>query len=182
MLNHAKLASLLAAEMDAALRRVIDPEDLLQEAYVAAFQTICGCHFDKPAAFHAWLEAIVRNRLMETRRFLHRDKRNIARRHTAHHPDNTSYADMLDCLSGSVLTPSRLLAKEEACAALISSLARLPEDQRRALRMRFFENRPAPEVAAALGKSENAVYVLCHRALKELGRLMGSITQYLSKP
>jgi RNA polymerase sigma-70 factor, ECF subfamily len=94
---------------------------------------------------------------------------------------NTSYADLLDRLGGSGLTPSRIMAKDEACAALISSLARLPDDQRRALQMRFFEGSPVPEVAAALGKSENAVCVLCHRALKELGRLMGSITLYMSK-
>jgi RNA polymerase sigma-70 factor, ECF subfamily len=181
VLNHARLASFVAAEMDANLRRAIDPEDVLQEAYVAAFQSIGECRFDSPAAFHVWLETIVRNRLREMGRYFRRDKRDIARRHTPPRLANTSYADLLGRLSGTGLTPSRIMAKDEACAAVISSLARLSDDQRRALQMRFFEGSSVPEVAAALGKSENAVCVLCHRALKELGRLMGSITLYMSK-
>jgi RNA polymerase sigma-70 factor, ECF subfamily len=181
VLYHAKLTSVVAGEMEAALHRVLDSEDVLQEAYVVAFRTIRSCRFDTPAAFYTWLETIVRNRLKEMRRYHRRDKRDIARQMASPRQANTSYANMLDRLGGSVFTPSRILAKDEACAALISSLARLTDDQRRALQMRFFEGRAVSEVAAVLGKSENAVCVLCHRALKELAHLMGSITLYMSK-
>lgn len=46
----------------------IDPEDILQDAYVAAFRTVAGCRFDGPRAFHAWLERIVLNRLADESR------------------------------------------------------------------------------------------------------------------
>jgi RNA polymerase sigma-70 factor (ECF subfamily) len=72
------------------------------------------------------------------------------------------------------------MAQDEAIAALLSSLARLTDDQREVIRLRFLEGRPVAEIAGRLDKTEAAIHMLSHRGLKALEELMGSITQYLS--
>ena len=62
----------------------------------------------------------------------------------------------------------------------MSSLARLPEEQREVLRLRFLRDVPFEEIAAGLGKSVDATYMICHRGLKTLRGLLVSITQYLT--
>ena len=56
----------------------------------------------------------------------------------------------------------------ERAAAVQRLIAELPSDQQRVIRMRFAEERPIREVAAALGRSEGAVKQLQFRALETL--------------
>jgi RNA polymerase sigma-70 factor, ECF subfamily len=50
------------------------------------------------------------------------------------------------------------------------AVSRLPVDRRRAVVLRFVEEMSTAEIAGVLGKSEGAVRVLIHRALRSLGR------------
>jgi len=50
------------------------------------------------------------------------------------------------------------------------AVARLPEDRRRAVILRFVDEMSTAEIAAALGRSEGAVRVLLHRALRAIAR------------
>jgi RNA polymerase sigma-70 factor (ECF subfamily) len=178
---HAVLHRTVETAMGASLRRHFDPDDVLQQAYVAAFKSIAGCSFDGPGGFYKWLERAALNQLKDARRALKRQKRDVARDLTRRVTATTSYPGLLDRVAAPDSTPSRRLAKADAAAAVISCLARLTEDQRNVIRLRFLEGQSVPEVAAALGKSEPAVHMLCHRALKELRRLMVSITRYFTR-
>ena len=136
--------------------------------------------FDSPAGFYKWLETIAFNRLRDQQRALHRQKRDIAR-DAADRPDpSTSYPDLLNRVSAGQGTPSRHVAKDEATAAVMSSLARLTDEQRAVVRLRFLEGRSVAEIAAELGKTEDAVHKLSFRGLKNLRRILVSITRYLS--
>ena len=61
-------------------------------------------------------------------------------------------------------------AMHEAGAAAWQAVARLPEDRRRAVTLRFVDEMSTAEIAAALGRSEGAVRVLLHRALRAVAR------------
>ena len=50
------------------------------------------------------------------------------------------------------------------------AVARLPADRRRAIVLRFVEEMSTAEIAGVLGKSEGAVRVLIHRALRTVAR------------
>lgn len=177
---HGALHGTVERGIDPALRPYADPDDVLQEAYVTAFKRIGSCTFDGPGAFYKWIETVALNQVKSQQRALRRQKRDVARR-VAHQPKTTtSYPDLIHRLTSPDSTPSRRVAKEEATAAVMASLARLTDDQRAVIRMRILEDRPAAEVAAALGKTEAAVHMLCHRGLKELRRLLVSITRYLT--
>lgn len=176
---HGALNETLRGRMEAALRRVLDPDDVLQEAYTAAFQTVGRSRFDGPASFYRWLQTIVLNKLKDHERALRSGKRDVTR--LASDDARTSYPELIQRVSAPGSTPSQHLAKGEAVAIVISSLARLTDDQREVVRLRFLEDKPVAEVAARMGRTEAAVHMLCHRALKALRELMGSITQYLSR-
>ncbi len=65
---------------------------------------------------------------------------------------------------------------DELRAALAHELARLGDDQRRALQLRIVEERPYPEVARVLGVSEPTARARVSRGLRTLGRLLKLVT------
>ncbi len=60
------------------------------------------------------------------------------------------------------------LADELNLKRLTDAINRLPDEQRRALLLRFVEELPHAEVARALGRTENSARVLIHRTLATL--------------
>ena len=54
--------------------------------------------------------------------------------------------------------------------AALGAIARLPGDRRRALILRFVDEMSTAEIAGVLGRSEGAVRVLIHRALRSVAR------------
>lgn len=169
---HGPLCAAVARNLDPSLHRHVDPEDVLQQAYVTAFKSIGACSFDCSAAFYRWLEAVALRRLQNIERDLHRDKRDIARNLSAAPPARTGYHAFIDQLSAQLTSPSMKLAKREAAAAVISSLARLTDEQRSVVTMRFLEGRSPADIAEALGKTEDAVYAMCHRGLTALREIL----------
>ena len=61
-------------------------------------------------------------------------------------------------------------AAREAGSAAWQAVARLPEDRRRAVILRFVDEMSTTEIAAVLGRSEGAVRVLLHRALRSVAQ------------
>ena len=179
---HPQLRTALDGLMDRGVRSFVDPDDVLQEAYASAYQTIARCRFDGPGGFYKWLERIALNKLKDQQRAAGRQKRDRAREIRDSAETGASYPDLVYRLASPDSTPSRQIARGEAVAAVVSSVARLTEDQRRVVRLRFLEGRSVAEVAAHLGKTESAVHMLCHRGLKSLRGLMVSISQYLTRP
>ena len=178
---HEPLRVAVGRALDGAAARRVDPDDVLQDAYVAAFQAVDRCTFDGPAAFYKWLETVALNQLKDQLRALGRQKRDIARE--AREPENgrTTYPELAARLVAADSTPSHRVARGEAVAAVVSSLARLTGDQRDVVRLRFLEGQSVAEVAAFLGKSEPAIHMLCHRGLKALRTLMVSMSGFLTR-
>lgn len=63
-------------------------------------------------------------------------------------------------------------ARAEAATAW-AAVGRLPGDRRRAVVLRFVEEMSTAEIAGVLGRSEGAVRVLIHRALRSVARDLG---------
>jgi RNA polymerase sigma-70 factor, ECF subfamily len=71
-----------------------------------------------------------------------------------------------------MLSPEEQVVQWERARYLRELLDALPEDQRRALRLRYFESRNVAEIADAIGRNENATKQLLHRAMENLRRRM----------
>jgi len=113
---------------------------------------------DGASTFRVWLFQIARNTIANLRRGRRR-RPEVALEAAA------LVADPLD-LEGGVAT------RDEASAAW-TAVGRLPADRRRALVLRFVEEMSTAEIAGILGRSEGAVRVLIHRALRTVARDLG---------
>jgi RNA polymerase sigma-70 factor (ECF subfamily) len=70
--------------------------------------------------------------------------------------------------------PARLVGDADEARRLRAALSHLSEDRRQVVVLRFVDGLTAREIGAVLDRSEGAVRVLQHRALKELaGHLDG---------
>lgn len=75
-------------------------------------------------------------------------------------------------MTGPVDIEAEVGERYEAGAAW-AAVARLPEERRRALILRFVEEMSTAEIAGILGRSEGAVRVLIHRGLRAVARDLG---------
>jgi len=142
-----------------------DAEDATERTFVSAL--IALPRFEERArpedgtgasTFRIWLFRIARNVVANRRR----DRRR--------HPVAT--LDALAGLADGVDVEARVSQRVEADAAW-SAVARLPSDRRRAVILRFVDELSTAEIAEILGRSEGAVRVLIHRALRSVARDLG---------
>jgi RNA polymerase sigma-70 factor (ECF subfamily) len=109
------------------------------------------------STFRVWLVQIARNEIAGERR--------RARRRPVEPIGETVVVDPLDVESAAV-------RRDEARAAW-SAVGRLPGERRQAMVLRFVDELSTAEIAGVLGRSEGAVRVLIHRALKSVARDLG---------
>jgi len=175
------LRSIIAGMMDGILSKAkLEPEDIIQEVYAAAWPKIPEAEFDNSAAFVGWLKTIAKHKIIDLRRNLLADKNDVRCEFSDTGNEGSSYLGLVANLPSPQSAPSRGVARHEALAILTGRIWRLPEDHRRVIQWRYIQGLPVAEVAERLGRSESAVHMLCHRALKKLKELMGSPSQYLS--
>jgi RNA polymerase sigma-70 factor (ECF subfamily) len=143
-----------------------EAEDVTERTFLAALTNLA--RFDERArpadgegasTFRVWLFQIARNTVANHRRGRRR------------HPESSLAAaaalpDSTDIEAGA--------ASREDAAAAWRAVARLPADRRRAIVLRFVEEMSTAEIAGILGKTEGAVRVLIHRALRSVARDLGT--------
>jgi RNA polymerase sigma-70 factor (ECF subfamily) len=144
------------------LRDHHEAEDATERTFLAALTNL-GTFEERarPAdgegasTFRVWLFQIARNAVAERRR-------RLRRRPEAPLEAAASVAAAVDI--------ERDAAQKDDVAAALSAVGRLPDDRRRALILRFVDEMSTAEIAGVLGRSEGAVRVLIHRALRSVAR------------
>ncbi len=104
------------------------------------------------STFRVWLFQIARNEVA-------RHRRSLRRRPQAPLEAAATVYDTGD-------DPADAAARRDAAAAALAAMRRLPADRRRALVLRFVDEMSTAEIAGVIGRSEGAVRVLIHRALR----------------
>lgn len=142
----------------AMLRDAAEAEDALQDAYLAAYQSLAG--FRGEASLATWLSRVVANQcLARLRRQARRD--NILPMVPLGDPEEQERAPMRDA---SPETPERALGRTELRALLERKLDELPEAFRTVFVMRCVEELSVEETALCLGIPEATVRTRQFRA------------------
>jgi RNA polymerase sigma-70 factor, ECF subfamily len=133
-----------------------DAEDVTERTFVAALAAIDGFR-DEGATFRAWLFRIAHNQLANALRSRQRQR-----------------AAPLDAVAEPMVhaDPAGLLSLAEEARGLRRALAELPDDRRQVVVLRFVDGLSAREIGSVLGRSEGAVRVLQHRALRQLADIL----------
>ena len=139
-----------------------DAEDATERTFVAALTNLN--RFEERArpedgngasTFRVWLFRIARNVVADRQRARFR------------RPEEA--LDVAAAVAGGADPAAEVARREEASAAW-QAVARLPGDRRRAVVLRFVDEMSTAEIAGVLGRSEGAVRVLIHRALRTVAR------------
>ncbi|MFM9995164.1 MAG: RNA polymerase sigma factor [Phycisphaerales bacterium] len=179
--HYARLTSRIDRRLPRSLRRLLSPDDILQEVFADVFRTIGRFRPEGTDSFYRWLVTIADHRVLDAVRSHRAAKRGGGSKLVAPDPAASTIAPLLELLAVSERTPSRSVSGREAAAAVHVALAGLRDEYREALRLRFLEGLPVAGVASRMGKTESAVHKLCARGLQKLREAMGDAARYLSR-
>lgn len=135
------------------LREDGEAEDVMQDAYVRAFQHLA--QFEARAKFSTWLTRIAVNEALARLR-----RRS---RYESIEPAEPN-GDLMQLLASSAASPEQQASSAETVALLESAILALPETYRTVLVMRDVEDMTTAETADALQISEENVKIRLHRA------------------
>jgi RNA polymerase sigma-70 factor (ECF subfamily) len=139
-----------------------EAQDLTGSVFVSAIEALPG--FRGPVeALGGWLFRIARNDLYDLRRKQGRS------------PTVAPLDDHLEevAAAAGAEDPEELAIERLEGTRVMAALRQLSDDQRQVLLLRMAAGLTAPEVAAVLHKTTNAVKALQHRGLASLARVLG---------
>lgn len=178
-LHHARLLGYARRKVGVEWRGRIDPEDVLQEAYVDIYARIGGLVCTDEDSFFRWASRIVAHKHVDHVRRLRSRKRD-ATRELAAVASGPGLAALIDRCLRDARTPSRAAQADDAARALSACIAQLPDDYRVAVQRLYLRHDPPGAVAADLGRSEEALRKLAARALARLRACLGRASRFMS--
>ncbi len=173
-----KLWRLVNFRMDPRLAQRIDPDDVLQEAYLNAEKRLEHYFKDSAQSFFVWLRAIVNQTMIDLHRRHIGAHRRDARREVSLNggpsPFTTSTGFAAQ-LVGSLTSPSQAAVRAELIQRVEEALQRMDPIDREVLALRHFEELTNSEVAEVLGIEQKAASIRYVRALGRLRAILASV-------
>ncbi len=154
-----KLLPLIRLRMGSSLRSELESRDILQAVLLKSFQRIGQFEGRASGSLMAWMARIAENEIRDRADYQGRQRRDVAQRAPLEE------AAVLPQPVRSAL--SQIILTEEA-EALERALETLADAQREVILLRQFEELTFPEIAARLGKSEDACRMMFARAMTAL--------------
>lgn len=171
--RRAPLLAYIERQLGTALRRKVEPEDLLQELSADAIRSLPEVDLGQRDPF-GWLCQIAQRRIIDAhRRYFSSQKRAAGREVSIDAPvGDASRGGLIDLLCASMTSASAAFSRDQKQMRILHALEQLPAEHRDALRMRYLEGLPSKEIAAKLGKTDGAVRVILTRTLSKLQQLL----------
>jgi len=167
-----RLGKMVQFRMDPRLAARMDPEDVLQEAWIAARQRIHHWIEAPERDLFVWLRLITSQTLVDLHRKHLGTRMRDARREVVpgHGGPAASTVSIAGRLLASVTSPSQAAMKAEISRRLEKALDAMDPIDREVLVLRHFEELSNNEVAEVLGMKKTAT---SNRYVRALGRLRG---------
>jgi RNA polymerase sigma-70 factor (ECF subfamily) len=159
-----------------AVGQVRDPlvaEDLVQETFLAALKA--RERFSGRSSDRTWLVGILRHKIYDHLRRVCRE-RPVRSEQMVARPDQEAWDNSVlwaHEVAAECMEPSRRMELAELRGALEIALGKLPTRIAQVFQLYAVEERPNREVCARLNISENNLWVMLHRARKQLQQELG---------
>jgi RNA polymerase sigma-70 factor (ECF subfamily) len=161
----------------ASLRAKLDPSDIVQDALLRAHQHRKDLEDQPEPVRLAYLRRTLASTMVDAARHLGAGKRNAALERSLEADLEKSTLRIEAWLAAEQSSPSAQAQQRETLVHLAEHLAKLPEDERTALELRYLSEVPLPlgEIAVQLGRpGAKAVAGLLARGLARLRKLMSA--------
>ena len=135
-----------------------EAEDVTEEVFVGALQSVAGLRATDEAGFLAWLYQIARHKLADRLRLRYRRP--------------TEPLDPAFDIPDGDPSPEQEALRADERATVRAALADLTADQREVIMLKYVLEYDNAKAASILGKSPGAVNQLQHRALAQLRKIL----------
>lgn len=162
----------------------VDPDDVLQESYLAAVQRLEHYGRDASASPFVWLRMVVLQVLIDVhRRHMGTKKRDAGKELPifGQYPQATS-ASMAIRLVGNCTSPSQAAIRGESMDIVERAIAAMDPIDQEILALRHFEELSNNEVAEVLSIQPKAASIRYVRALKRLKEVLSEVPGLLDEP
>jgi RNA polymerase sigma-70 factor, ECF subfamily len=168
-----RLMAFIERNLGTALRRKLEPEDVLQDVNAEAIRALPKMELGDREPF-SWLCQVAERKIIDAHRYHFGAKKRDAGREQPldRRVGDASQAGLINMLVKSMTTPSQAFSRNAREERLAHALEGLPAEQREALRLRYVEGLPSKQIAEQLGKSDAAVRVMLTRATQRLQSLL----------
>jgi RNA polymerase sigma-70 factor (ECF subfamily) len=150
----------------------LEPSDVVQQTLMDAHRDRAQFHGGTSAEMAAWLRRLLACNLADAQRALVRGKRDVRRERSLEDALANSSARLEGLLAADGSSPSQQAAHNEDVLRLADALEALPEAQREAIVLHYWQALPVAAVAERLGRTPAAVAGLLQRGLKALRALL----------
>jgi RNA polymerase sigma-70 factor (ECF subfamily) len=150
-------------QMPTWLRGKLDPADLVQQTLLEAHAAQVKLVGLTDLEVLAYARRALANNLIDAARKYDRTRSDVSPDEIAH-----SSVRLADWLAANHTSPSERAERNERFERLAVALSELPDAQRIAVEMRYLQKLKIAEIAQFMGRGENAVSQLLHRAVTAL--------------
>jgi RNA polymerase sigma-70 factor (ECF subfamily) len=175
-----RLRRMVAFRLDHRLQGRIDPSDVLQDAYLAAWEDLNAYVREPSMPFFLWLRGIAGNKLREVHRHHLGTQMRDARREVSIYdgafPETTTAA-LAAQLLGDLTGASEQARQGELKVRLQDALNSMDALDREVLALRHFEQLSPAETAQVLCIKEKAAGMRYVRALRRLKEILSSLSE-----
>lgn len=166
------LLVLARVQLGPQLRAKLDPSDAVQQTLLRAHESREQFRGSTEAELAAWLRRILANVLAGSARAFNTTARDVAAERSLVAALDESSARLNGWLVASHPSPSEHAARAEQLLRVSAALARLPDDQKRAVELHHLRGYQVAEVGRAMDRSCRAVAGLLLRGMKRLRKLL----------
>jgi RNA polymerase sigma-70 factor (ECF subfamily) len=161
------LRAFLRARAGPVIRARLRDSDLVQAVCVEALEHAPRAKFANEAAFRGWLYTAALRKLVEKKRWLTADKRDMGREQPLDQKQGSDDAPIVALASA--ITPSMEVVGREGVKQIEEALDALPEAQREVLLLSRMVGLSHAEIAEQTGRTEANCRQMLRRALLKLG-------------
>lgn len=170
-----QLMAYIVRQLGTALKRKLEPDDVLQELSADAVRSIPEMQLGDREPF-SWLCQLAQRRIIDAHRhFYGAQKRDAAREIGigGGAGSDSREAGFMNLLVASMTTASQAFSRNAKEARLQEALISLGPEQQEVLKLRYVDGLPSKEIAEKVGKSDAAIRVMLTRCVKKLQEMLG---------